>query len=231
FRAAFPDHELEREATKQLAFVYQESGDLTLAAGEYERVATEADDPEVERDALLAAGDLYERAASRDNAHAGYERYVAKFAQPVETAIEIRWKIAEIVKAKGDRARYLAELEQIVAADAAAGVERTARTRYLAAQSALVLTEPMYESFAAVRLVQPFEQSLARKRELMDAVMRSLERLVDYEVGEVTAAATFYMAEAYSGFARSLLESERPSGLDAAELAEYEEVIEEEAFP
>src|SRR5690606_17139473 len=40
-----------------------------------------------------------------------------------------------------------------------------------------------------------------------------------------------YMAEVYSDFSRSLLESERPAGLDAAELAEYEEVIEEEAFP
>jgi tetratricopeptide (TPR) repeat protein len=93
------------------------------------------------------------------------------------------------------------------------------------------LAEPLYARFTEVELVQPFEQNLARKRELMDTAMRALESLIDYEVGEVTAAATFYMAEVYSGFSRSLLDSERPADLDSAELAEYEEVIEEEAFP
>ena len=39
------------------------------------------------------------------------------------------------------------------------------------------------------------------------------------------------MAEIYSSFSRSLLDSERPTGLDAAELAEYEDVLEEQAFP
>lgn len=231
FRSAFPDHELEREATKQLAFVYQEDGEHKLAAGEYERVAAESTDAELRREALLAAGDLYEHAQSRDRALAVYERYVAEFAQPAGVAIETRWKIAEMHKARGDQARYHDELEAIVAADAAAGSERTDRTRFLAAHSALILTEPQYQRFAVVRLAQPFEQSLARKRELMDTAMHAFERLIDYEVGEVTSAATFYMAEVYSGFSRSLLESERPTGLDAAERAEYEEVIEEEAFP
>jgi Flp pilus assembly protein TadD len=79
--------------------------------------------------------------------------------------------------------------------------------------------------------VQPFEENLARKRALMDTALAEFEKLVDYEVGEVTAGATFYMAEVYFEFSRSMLESERPTDLDAAGLAEYEEVIESEAFP
>jgi hypothetical protein len=54
---------------------------------------------------------------------------------------------------------------------------------------------------------------------------------VDYQVGDVTAAATYYIAEIYSGLSRALLESERPAGLDAAELAEYELALEDEAYP
>jgi hypothetical protein len=50
-------------------------------------------------------------------------------------------------------------------------------------------------------------------------------------VGEVTAAATFYMAEVYSNFGRTLLESERPSSLNGAALQKYEDQLEEEAFP
>lgn len=231
FRSAFPDHELQQEATKQLAFVYREDGELSLAAGEYERVAAESEDPQLRREAMLAAGDLYEQANGMDSALAVYEQYVAEFPQPVEVAVETRFKIAEMYEAKGDQARYLEELRQIVAADAGAGPDRTDRTRYLAAQSALVLAEQLYESFTLVELLQPFEQSLALKRERMDAAIAALESLIDYEVGEVTAAATYYMAEVYYDFSRSLLDSERPTDLEPAELASYEEVLEEEAFP
>jgi tetratricopeptide (TPR) repeat protein len=231
FRSAFPEHELNAEATKQLAFAYREDGELARAAGEYERVAAESSDPELRREALLEAGDLHEQANDTDSALAVYVQYVGEFTQPVDVAVETRFKIAEMYKAKGDETRYVAELAAIVAADSAAGVDRTDRTRYLAAHSALTLTEPVYARFTEVQLVQPFDQSLARKRELMDKALQALEDLIDYEVGDVTAAATFYMAEIYSEFSRSLLESERPTGLEPAELAEYEEVLEEEAFP
>jgi len=231
FRQAFPGHELEREATKQIAFAYREEGRLGLAAGEYERVATEAQDPELRREALLAAGDLHEQALNKDGALAVYEQYVAEFPRPVEVAVETRAKIAAMYKSRGEQLRYEDELLAIVEADAGAGGERTDRTRYLAAQSALALAEPLYAEFTAVLLVQPLEENLARKRELMDRALAEFEGLVAYEVGEVTAAATFYMAEVYAGFSRSMLESERPTDLDAASLAEYEEVIESEAFP
>jgi hypothetical protein len=65
----------------------------------------------------------------------------------------------------------------------------------------------------------------------MDAALGALSRLVDYEVGEVTAAATFYMAEVYFDFSRSLAESERPADLSPAERPDYESALEEEAFP
>ena len=54
---------------------------------------------------------------------------------------------------------------------------------------------------------------------------------MNYEVAEVTAAATFYMAEIYSAFGRALVGSERPAGLGSAELRDYEAALEEEAFP
>jgi tetratricopeptide (TPR) repeat protein len=145
--------------------------------------------------------------------------------------METRSKVAEMYRTRGDEARYHEHLAALVAADAAAGAERTDRTRYLAAQAGLVLAQPRYAAFNSVQLVQPFKQNLARKRELMDAALAAFEALIEYEVGEVTTAATFHMAEIYSSFSGSLLDSERPTGLSAAELAEYEDVLEEEAFP
>jgi tetratricopeptide (TPR) repeat protein len=231
FRSTFPEHELQREATKQIAFVYRQGGETARAAGEYERVAAESGSAELRGEALLVAGELHEQAKGPERALAVYQRYVEEFPRPLEAAVETRFKIAGIHAAMNDEARRREELARIVAIDAQAGAERTDRVRHLAARSALVLAEQSFGEFAAVKLTQPFEASLKDKQRRMDSVLGSLGLLVDYQVGEVTAAATFYMAEVYDNFNRSLLESERPGDLSAADLKAYELALEDEAFP
>jgi len=54
---------------------------------------------------------------------------------------------------------------------------------------------------------------------------------VEYEIADVTAAATYYMAETYFDFSRSLKESERPTDLQATDLEKYEADLDETAFP
>jgi len=231
FRDTYPDHELESEATRLVAHAYRESGDLSRAAREYDRIASSTEDPAVRGDALLVAGDLYEQSGAPQRAIDTYRRYVDEFPRPVETALEARLKIAKIHEATFEESLYRDELAEIVRIDAEAGAERTARTRTIAARSALVLAEDVHREFVAVRLLQPFEESLHEKQQRMDATIDAMGRLVSYEIADVTAAATFYMAETYLDFSRSLAESERPTDLEPAEMNEYELVLEEEAFP
>ncbi|MDH3285601.1 MAG: hypothetical protein OEQ13_12765 [Acidobacteriota bacterium] len=231
FRSTFPEHELQLEATRQIAYAYREDGQLSRAAGEYEHIASQSEDPALRSEALLVAGDLYEQSNARDRALDVYRLYVNEFPQPVETALETRFKIAEMYKAAHDESLYWQELAEIVRIDADAGPERTGRTRTLAARSALVLAEQLYEDFVAVKLMQPFEISLQEKQLRMDLTIEAMSRLVAYEIADVTAAATFYMAETYFDFSRSLAESERPTDLQPADLEEYELALDEEAFP
>ena len=231
FRDSHPEHELNPEATKQLAYVYREDGQIERSAGEYERISAESTDPELGREALLTAGELYDQAGSVDRAVAVYERYVDEHPRPIDVALETRVRLADIFKSRLDYRRYHEELGEIVAIDGAAGADRTDRSRFLAAQAALVLAEIDYREFAKLELRQPFEESLAVKQERMDATLATFEDLVLYEVSEVTAAATYYIAEIYFEFSSALLESERPQGLSEAEKLDYELVIEEEAYP
>ena len=232
FRRSFPEHELQKDATKQIAFAYQQSGQLSQSAGEYERVAQESPNPQLRAEALLQAGDLYGQAKDSDRALQVYARYVEQFPKPLEAAVETRSKIAEIYKAKGDQDdHYRQELTEIVRIDGAAGTERTDRTRNIAARAALVLTEPVYAQFASLKLVQPFEKSLQEKQRGLDAATKAFGALVDYQVGEVTAAATFYIAESYGNFAQSLRESEHPADLGADALKDYEQQLAEAAHP
>lgn len=231
FRDTFPDNELNAEATKELASVYRQAGELDRSASEYERVAAESDDPEVRGEAMLLAGDLYVEAGSKDAALDVYSRYVAEFPRPLDVAQETRFKIAGMYEERGDLVQYHETLQEIVASDDSAGADRSDRSRYLAAQSALVLTKQLYDSFLEVKLVQPFEQNLMEKQRRMQAALEAFEGLVDYEVSEVTAAATYHVAEIYYDFSQSLLNSERPTDLDANELVDYDLALEEEAFP
>ena len=231
FRKTFPGNTLQPEVTRKIAYVYKEAGKLSLAAGEYERIERESKDDEVRREALTVAAQLHEKAGETARALDVYRRYVDCFPQPVELNLEMRNKIAEILKAQHERKNYLDELRKIVAIDASAGSARTDRTRYLAAKAGLVLAEQKYDAFVEVRLVKPLKVNLARKRDLMKASTEAFSKLLDYEVGEVTAAATFYLAEIYAHFSVALNKSERPEGLSPEELEQYNLAIEEQAYP
>ena len=231
FRTTFPDHKLRLEADKQIAHAYRENGQLSNAAVEYDHIASKTDDPALRSEALLVAGDLYEKSNSRDHALDAYTRYVNEFPKPIETALETRSKIAEMYKAANDDSHYQDQLKKIVSIDASAGSERTGRTKTLAARSALVLAERLYQDFVVVKLTQPFEVSLKEKKKRMDATIKGMSQLVDYEIADVTAAATYYLAETYSNFGTSLLQSEKPTNLSAAELKDFEEALDEQAFP
>ena len=231
FRDLFPGHALQPEVTKKIAYVYRGDGQLSPAAEEYERIERESKDDGVRREALLIAAELHEESGNQARTLAVYRRYVDYFPQPLEQNLETRSKIAGILKKKDDRKGYVNELREIVALDAAAGRGRTVRTRYFAGKAALVLTEPKFTSFAEVRLVKPFDVNLRKKRELMKTATQEFSKLLDYEVGDVTAAATFYLAEIYALFSKALLESERPEGLEPLETEQYELAIEEQAYP
>ncbi len=231
FRQSFPDHPLQFDVTKKMAYVYRENGQLSRAAAEYERIEKESQDDEVRRDALLVAAELHGQTGSSVRALEVYRRYVDYFPQPLELNIETRHKITGILKDQDDLEVYLDELEKIVAIDASAGSARTPRTRYIAAQANLVLAEKAFEDFLAVKLKTPFEVSLREKQERMKTATDKFNRLVEYEIAEMTAAATFYLAEIYANFSKALLASERPTELSALEKEQYELAIEEQAYP
>src|SRR5262249_12945276 len=106
FRTDFPGHKLQRDATRQIAYAYKQSNQLPRAAGEYENLATESDDPALRAESLLVAGDLYAQSEARDKALQVYGRYVKEFPHPLEAALETRSKIADIHKAAHEDAPY-----------------------------------------------------------------------------------------------------------------------------
>jgi TolA-binding protein len=231
FRANFPEHQLQPEVTKKLAYVYRE-GDLpVLAAQEFERIETESDDPAIRAESLLLAAELYQQEKLVEQTLKVYLRYIGYFPKPLDLYIETCQKIAIIYRDMERLDEYQVMLRQIIAIDAGAGPQRTDRTMFLAAKAGLVLIEHDYQQFAKIKLIKPFEKNLKKKQTAMKALIKGFTRLIDYQVGEVTAASTYYLAEIYADFSLSLMKSERPEGLDEIDLEDYEMALEDQAYP
>ncbi len=58
-----------------------------------------------------------------------------------------------------------------------------------------------------------------------------LELAAAYEIAGVTTSAAYHTAQIYSHLARALMQSERPSNLDADSLEQYNILLEDQAYP
>jgi len=231
FRRNYPNHALQAEVPGKLAVCYLEAGQPLKAASEFEAMASGGKDVKFSREALWQAAELYEKAGREKNAIAAYERYVKQHPSPLEPAIEARYRLATLNKKSGQSTRHLAWTREIVEADRNGGRERTDRTRYLGAISALVLVEPLEDSYRQARLVEPLKKNLKVKKERMQTLLDAYGRVTDYGVAEVATAAAYRTAELYNDFSRALIGSQRPKGLSPDELEQYNVLLEEQAYP
>lgn len=231
FRRNYPGHALQAEIPGKLALCYLEGGQPLKAAVEFEAMAAGKKDVKFSREALWQAAELYEKAGHEKNAAAAYERYINQHPSPLEPAIEARYRLAILSKKSGQTGKYLNWSRELVNAENKGGHDRTDRTRYLGAISALLLVEPLEDAYKQVRLVEPLKKNLKLKKDRMQQLIEAYGRASDYGVAEVATAAVYRTAELYTDFSRALMTSQRPKGLSAQELEQYNVLLEEEAFP
>src|ERR1700743_3821209 len=192
---------------------------------------TPKETPEVQREATLQAADLYDKAGNTAKSRAMLEAFVKHFPQPLNPAMEARNKLSVIAVKGGDYSGRDYWLRDIVAADRAAGAARTDRSRALAAKATLTLATPAREEFRNIKLEAPLKKSLAAKRKAMEAALKAYEAAADYQVAEVTTAATFESAELYRQLGKDLISSERPQKPQPRAFERYNVLLEEQAFP
>ena len=232
FRNRFPKHKEQSTVTRKLALVYEKDGRSLLAAQEYERISLDkANDAETRRTSSLIAANLYKKENEVSRAIDLYKDYIKRFPTPLEPALEARQSLVDLYAARQDNKSVKQWRKDIITAEAAAGSRSTPRMRYLAAQASLQLAIPKYTVFEASRLKLPLEKSLKVKKVLMQKALDAFELAGAYKVQEVTTAATHYSAQIYHDFSRALMQSDRPSGLSAEELTQYNLLLEEQSFP
>ena len=241
FRSRYPKHALQGEVTNKLAFVYTEKGSWAQAAGELERLAAAQTDASQARAALWQALQLREKAAGktpetmtpagRAALAQAYERYLKQYPQPLESALEARYRMALLARADGSAARELAIMKDVFQADQAGGAARTPRMKFLGATAALALAQPTVEAYRKVQLVEPLAKQLKAKKAKMEEALKAYAVAADYGVADVVTAASYQTAALYQDFGKALLDSQRPKKLSKLELEQYNVMLEEQAYP
>ncbi len=231
FRDLNPASKLLAKVSQNLILAYQKTDQPSRAAEELERYVGLVEDPELRREVLWRSIELYEKAGDMAKVLAGYERYVDEYPQPLEQAMEVRQTLVTIYGNAGNVASKHFWQEEIVRQEKAAGKESTQRMHYLAAKAAFELAQPVLEAYQRVKLVEPLQQSLKRKKEKMQLAVDTFTATANYEVAGVTTASVYILAEIYADFGAALMGSQRPAGLSEEELEQYDILLEEQAYP
>jgi TolA-binding protein len=227
YREDYPGDPLQTEVTRKLAYAYEQSGHQQQAAAEYWQLGQDRkQNADLQREALLRAGDLYLQAGKIDEAVNARKLYLKRFPEPATAAVGVMQQLADLEAANSGKRQHW--LEAIVVTDRAGGTQETV---VIAAAAALELANRQLDDFRRIKLVNPVKKSLGRKLQAMKQALQGYESAIDYGVSPVITAATYQIATMYDELGDALLSSERPGSLTAEELAEYDALLAEQAAP
>jgi tetratricopeptide (TPR) repeat protein len=231
FRADHPDHPLWQEASRKLAFAYEQGGREIAAAQEYLRLGSSSADQELRRQALMRASDLYRQGGNIEAAIDALQYYMEDFQRPPERLIEIYQRLAELYRASGDEQQHRHWLVRVV--DAYKGARETAdrHSRTLAARASLELAGQQSAAFQRITLVEPLQTTLRAKLQALRSAIEAFEQAKSYNVPAISSAATYQIAGIYLELSLALQTSERPAGLNTEEMGQYNRLLYQQAAP
>ncbi len=215
----------------KLALSYTQSGQFEKAAKQINILASMTKNPEERRALTWESAEMYEKANYKKQAVAQYEIYINKYPRPFTQFIEAHHRIADYYKANKSSTAQNKWLKKLILAEKQGAKERTERSKYLAASASFELAEPVIAYFKAVKLNRPLKKNLGIKKKRMKAAINAYKKVLAYKVAEFTTASTYYMGDIYNHLAQSLMASQRPKGLSADELEQYDILLEEQAYP
>ena len=230
-RSKFPDHKLTKDITRKIAYAYEQDEQWEKAAEEYIAIYRNDSDENSKRDALFIAAGLYEKAGEYPIAIDHFKRWAHAYEEPFDNRMEARYHLASLYKKTRDMNRHLYWLRRIIDGDKKAGSSRTERSQWLGAWANAEYGDYWTWEFKRIKLRAPLEKSMPRKSEKLKNALDRYEEAADYGIFEISSRATYSIGELYAQFARELMNSPRPKGLSAADLQQYELILEEQAIP
>jgi cellulose synthase operon protein C len=231
FQRKYPNDKLSADIPSKLIYTYEKQEKWGLAANALADVWRTSNKPEEQRVAAFQSGEYYEKAGDTGSAIVMFKRYANNYEEPIEPAIEAANKLQELYKKEGNDENRNFWLNKIIAMNKKAGSRQTQRTNYLAAGAIYEFAEDERKKYESIKLTLPLNKSIPIKNAAMQKTQDMYTKSVESGVLEYTTASTFHIAQLYTELSKSLLNSDRPKGLDELELEEYQYLLEDQAYP
>jgi TolA-binding protein len=231
FRQRYPGHALTAGIAATLVANYEAQKNWQAAAHELDSIYRSAENDEVRREALYLSADYYHQGGDTALAIDRYRSYAHEWPQPVAVQLEAMNHLADLYQQQGERDKRYFWLQKMVEAHDGAGQQQSERSLYLAVSSASELADYRYARYEQIQLTVPLKQSLKSKRLAMNKAVAGYEQVNAYGVQQYGTRATFRLALIYQQLSQSLMDSQRPAGLDELALEQYDMLLEEQAYP
>jgi len=231
FRKVYPGNPLVKSVPEKLALAYENQEKWAKAAKEYQYLAKVQSDPQLAREGFWRVAELYLKAGQDKKAISAFKHYVWTYPQPYELAQEGRYNLVNLYSKAGDSGKRSFWQQKIIQQYSKNKNSNNSRTRYLAAESKFLLSEPLFSQFKKIKLRLPLAASLKKKRAAMKKALTAYNAIAQYNVAEYTTASTLKVAQIYQILSQDLMSSQRPKGLSEDEAEEYGFLLEDQALP
>jgi tetratricopeptide (TPR) repeat protein len=217
--------------TARLALAYRETGQWSRAAARMETLSRLAESPEDQRRNLLEAARLYDRADETGSAIVTWRRYANRYPDPLSAYMQAAHRLAELYQQTGaelkrnfwlERQARRVESDMDVAGD---------RERRWAAEAAMELARQSLARYQGIRLTLPLNRSMVAKTDALEQAVAAYQRAAGFGVAEVSTEAGYRIADIYARLGEELMNSDKPPGLTELEKAQYDLLLEEQAYP
>ncbi|MDH5727489.1 MAG: tetratricopeptide repeat protein [Gammaproteobacteria bacterium] len=231
FRQAYPTNPLAQNLEQKLVTLYEKTGDKAALISEYERWATKEKDPDQQQQLYMKVVELYLADLNKAAATQALLKILKLPKVKQSTRVEIKSQLAQLTLEMGQRKSSLQWKKSLLKSYARLGKSSTPQIDRLAAQASYDLAMVEVNRYSQVELKLPLKKALKLKKSRMKNSLDALAEVSKFGVAEFATAATYTAAQIYSELGRALLQSQRPKGLKANELEEYELLLEEQAYP
>lgn len=226
FRSDYPEHSLTADISDKLVLAYTRSDQPVRAASELigNSARTEPHWPR-----KLRAAELFHQGGALDRRNGIYQQFLAEPHEPVSAAehIQAQTMRQRLVESEVSPDHYR---EQLVSTELASQWH-SSDTLTWSARAAMALGRMSARKFEAIALQHPLAESLARKQAALEQARQRFAEAVQLGPQSVQSEALFRRAELYRVLATDLMASEVPDELNDLERAQYEMLLEEEAYP
>ncbi|MFZ5515703.1 MAG: tetratricopeptide repeat protein [Candidatus Zhuqueibacterota bacterium] len=228
FFKKYPNSEHCQEAIYRAAVLREKEGQYFLAAKNFLTLHEKLTDPKEAAGALYNAGLAYEKTSDWTATADIFNRYLKKFPNDADRALEAMFKVAYAYEKKNLNQKaqigyqnVLSRYDQLMAAgDFADDV--------IAAQAAFRQGEIKRTVFEAIALKPPFQQNLKRKQQAFNDVLKCYVDVTKFNIAEWTTAAFYQLGLSYEKFCHDILKSPAPPNLNKEELNTYWTTIQQQ---